>query len=709
MPMIEKKSAICGVCPGGCAVQVTLEDGRLTDIEPLKGAPYGNLCVRGKHATEIVYSPHRLRTPLIRIGERGEGRFREAGWDEALDLTVQKMKEIKEKYGPQALVSHSGRGAFERSMLEFCNARDSVSSKLLLPFGSPNIASTGSLCYVSYGILAPMVNFGLSSFRLLPDVENSNLLVVWGTNPATDSPPNFLKKVIKAQQRKTKVIAIDQMRCDIANRADRWVAVRPGTDGALALGMINVVINEKLYDREFVEKWTHGFEELCAYVREFTPERVEQITRVPAETVTALAREIASTEGVSLHTYTGLEYTNSGVQNIRAVYILWAITGNIDVPGGLYIIPRQKLPLKRAIFEEPSGVLPIGAREYPLFYELTGCAQYLEFPKAVMTGEPYPVKGLLINGSSTLTSYPQPEIFEEAYRNLDFMMVIDLVMTRDALFADVVLTSATYFEINSYMRYPDYVRLRKRVIEPVGQSRNCIMIIAEMAKRLGYGHMFPQSEEEVIEKAFARDPELLELLKNSPDGVKLPVPERQYKKYRTGLLRSDGKPGFPTPSGKVEIASSLMTKHGYDALPVFTEPIEGPLQNPELYRKYPLVLNTGARIQSTFRSQHLNIPGLLKLQDKPQVLISPTDAEIRGIKDGDKVVISTQRSSVEYYARVTDEVLPGQVEANMGGGNPTQAEAWRKANINVIVDFNNRDAVSGFPVFKALLCQIEKA
>ena len=707
--MIEKKPSICGICPGGCAVQVTLEDGRLVKVEPLKGTPYANLCVRGRYAPQIVYSPHRLKTPLIRTGERGAGKFREASWDEALDLTAQKMNEIKEKYGPQALLSHSGRGAFEQSMVEFCNARDSVANKLLLPFGSPNIASTGSLCFVSFGILAPIANFGLPGACLTPDLENSNLIVVWGTNPVTDSPPVFFKRIARAQRNKAKVIAVDQMRCDIAGRADQWVGVRSGTDGALILGLLNVVINEKLYDREFVEKWTLGFAELSEYVREFTPEKVELITRVPAETVAALAREIASTEGVSLRTYTGLEYTNSGVQNIRALYILWALTGNLDVPGGLYLTSLPGRPVRREGFEAPAGVLPIGAEKYPLFYELTGYAHYMEFPRAVLEGEPYPVKGLLINGSSTLTSYPQPKIFEEAYRGLDFMMIIDLVMTRDALFADVVLPSATYYEMNSYQRYPDYVRLRRRVIEPVGQSKNCVMIMAELANRLGYGHLYPQSEEELIEKAFAGSPGLLEALQNSTDGVKIPVAERRYKKYELGLLRRDKKPGFPTPSGKMEIASSLMAKHGYDALPVYTEPAEGPLQDPELYREFPLVLNTGARIQSTFRSQHLNVPGLVKLQEKPLTLINPIDAAERNIRDGDRVAVSTRRGRVFFYANVTEKVLPGQAEVNMGGGNPTQVEAWRQANVNTLTDFSNRDPVSGFPVFKALLCRIEKA
>ncbi|NLW37041.1 MAG: molybdopterin-dependent oxidoreductase [Peptococcaceae bacterium] len=707
MPATEKKAAICGICPGGCAVEVTLEDGRLTKVEPSSEIPYGNLCIRGKHAPEIVYSPHRLKNPLIRTGERGEGKFREASWDEALDFTVQKMQEIKEKYGPQAIVSHTGRGTFEQSVQEFYTDRNAT--PLLAPFGSPNTASVGSLCYVSYGIIAPVATFGFPAKNLLPDVENCDLLVVWGANPATDSPPLLLKRIKEIRKNKVKLIAVDQMRSDIARRADQWVAVRAGTDGALIHGLLHVIINEKLYDEDFVRNWTLGFSELCDYVQKFTPEQVERITRVPAQTIRTLAKEIATTEKVCLHTYTGLEYTNSGVQNIRALYILWAITGHLDVPGGLYITGPKNSTDQPDRFSLPTRLMPIGAAEYPLFCDLTGNAQFMEFPKAVATATPYPVKGLLNIGASILTSYPQPELFAEAFRRLDFMLVIDLFMTRDALFADVILPSATYYEINSYMRYPDYVRLRRQVIEPVGQARNLTLILAELAKRLGYGHLYPQSEAELIEKAFAQTPELLERLKNTPEGVRLQKPDRIYKKYELSLLREDGKPGFPTPSGKVEITSNLMARYGYDTLPVYREPVEGPLEAPELYSKYPLVLNTGARIQSTFRSQHLNIPGLVRLQDKPQVLINPEDAEKRGIINGDRVLVSTLRGQVAFYANVTDNVLPGQVEVNMGGGNPTQTEAWREANVNYLTDAHNRDYISGFPVFKALLCQVEKA
>jgi anaerobic selenocysteine-containing dehydrogenase len=181
-----------------------------------------------------------------------------------------------------------------------------------------------------------------------------------------------------------------------------------------------------------------------------------------------------------------------------------------------------------------------------------------------------------------------------------------------------------------------------------------------------------------------------------------------YEKYKTGHLRKDGKPGFETPSGKFEISSHLLRKHGYEPLPIYEEPSEGPIGSPELAKEFPLVLTTGTRIQSAFRSQHLNIPGLLKLQDKPNILIHPEDAEPRSILDGDRVWLKTKRAKVPFYAKVTDRIRKGVIEANMGGGGPLQPQPWKEANVNELTDPENRDPISGFPVFKALLCEVEK-
>ena len=708
----ETVTGVCGICPGGCGVNIELVDGKIESISPLKDHPVGVVCVRGIHAKEIVYSKDRLRYPLLRTGAKGDGEFERIGWDEALDRIADAFQKIKREYGPEAVMSYFGRGSFDNNLTDFFAARgmpcDGVSG-FLFPFGSPNGTGCSSVCYVSYGIFAPLSTMGVRMELTYADFDRTDLVVLWAANPPTDSPPDRVKKILDAKRRGARVIAIDHMRSDSAKMADEWVGVRSGTDGALALSMMNVIINERLYDEAFVQNWTKGFEDLRQYVQQFPPEKAETITRVPKETISSIAREIAGAKGASLVMYTGLEYTNSGVQNIRSVLSLWAVTGNLDVPGGLVFRPRNPVRFPRVSLEPPKGVKPIGADKHPLFCDVLKAAQFMEAPRAILKGDPYPVKALLVVGASILTSLPDPDLWKECFRKLDFMVAFDRFMTGDAMYADIILPATTNFENLGYQRYPGgYCQLRQKVIDPIGEAKSSFQFLTQLAGKLGYGHLFPSTEEERVRFAFKDTPVSLEDLKTHPEGVRYEAGRVEYRKHEKGLLRSDGKPGFNTPSGKVELTSSMLQRYGYDGLPVYVEPTEGPLGSPEVYKKYPLVLNTGARLQSAFRSQHLNIPGLLKLQPKPQVLIHPVDAGVRGISDGGRVWVESPRGKVGVWAKVTDEVMTGQVELNVGGGSPIQAEAWRGANANFVTDLENRDPISGFPVYKALLCDVKK-
>jgi anaerobic selenocysteine-containing dehydrogenase len=704
-------TGICGICPGGCGINIELVDGKIENIFPLKSHPMGVVCVRGLHAKEIVYSKDRLKYPLLRTGERGEGKFDRIGWDEALDRIAAAFQKIKREYGAEAVMSYFGRGSFDNNLTDLFGARGMPCqgiSGFLFPFGSPNGTGCSSVCYVSYGIFAPLSTIGTQMGATFADFDSADLVVLWGANPPTDSPPKRMKKILEAKKRGVRVIAIDHMRSGIAKMADQWVGVRSGTDGALALSMMYVIINERLYDEAFVQNWTKGFEELRDYVQQFPPEKAQAITRVPKETTVALAREIAKAKGASLVMYTGLEYTSSGVQNIRAVLSLWAITGNLDVPGGLAFRPRSPVRFPRVSLEPPKGVKPIGADRHPLFCDVLKAAHFMEAPRAILKGDPYPIKALLVLGASMLTSLPNPDLLKECFRKLDFMAVFDRFLTGDALYADIILPATTNFENIGYQRYSGgYCQLRQKIIEPIGEARSSFQFLTQLAGKLGYGHLFPATEEKRIEFVFAESPVSLEELKAHPEGVRYDGGRMEYRRHEKGLLRSDGKPGFNTPSGKVELVSTMLQKYGYDGLPAYVEPTEGPLGSPELFEKFPLVLNTGARLQSAFRSQHLNIPGLLKLQPKPQVLINPVDAEARGISDGSKVWVESPRGQVGVWAKVTEDVMTGQVELNVGGGSPIQAEEWRDANANFLTDPENRDPISGFPVYKALLCDVK--
>ena len=690
-------------------MEITLEEDRLRSIRPLKDHPMGIICTRGLHSEEVVYAPDRLKFPMKRTGERGEGKFGNIPWEEAFESCARLIRGVVQKYGPEAMAFYSGRGGFEQSLLDmFTTAgHDTIALNFLFPLGSPNTFSCASLCNNAHRVLAPITTLGAPLERLFPDFENSELIVVWGSNPATDSPPINLKRILKAKKRGARVIVIDPLKTHTAENADEWIGIRPGTDGALALGIAHVLLKKELYDTAFADDWTHGFEEFRKYVGAFSPRRVERITRVGAERIETLAVDL-SRKRSALLLHTGLEYANSGVQNMRAVLTLWALSGNLDRKGGLVFRMPHRSPLRRNKIDPPKTKPAIGSDRYPLFCDLNRSGHFMEMPRAVLHGDPYPVKGLVILGSSILTSYPNPQLWRNVFKSLECLIVVDRFLTNEALYADFVLPGSTGYEIQSYQRYPGHLSMRERVIPPVGEAKNDYLILAGLAKALGYGDRFPQSEEEMLEFVFSKAPFPFASLRSSPMGIDLPAPPMVYEKYKTGYLRKDGKPGFETPTGKFEISSQLLKEYGSPSLPVFQEPTEGPEGSPELAKDFPLVLTTGTRTQSAFRSQHLNIPGLLKLQEKPNILIHPEDAKKRNIENGEKVWVKTPRGRIAVYADVTEKITEGVIEANMGGGGPLQPEDWKNANVNELTDFNNRDPISGFPVFKALLGEIEK-
>jgi len=703
------KKGLCGICPSGCGIDIMMDGDRLHGIKPMEGHPLGIVCTRGVHSEEVIYSPDRIKFPMKRIGDRGAGKWERVSWEEAYEISARLIKEVVEKYGPEAMAIYSGRGGFEQSLLDLfpTGGQDHICSNVLFPLGSPNTFSCSSLCNNSHRVIAPVATFGASYDHLFPDFERSDQIVVWGANPATDSPPIKLREILAAKDRGTKVLVIDPLKSFTAEKADEWIGIRPGTDGALALGMANVMMEKGLYDMAFADDWTDGLRDFREYVREFSPKRVEKITWVKAERLERLAEDLSRGK-TSILLHTGLEYTNSGVQNIRAILILWALSGNFDRPGGLVFRMAQPPLLRRNRISPPQGRPAVGSDRHPLFCDLNRSGHFLELPRAILKGDPYPVKGLVVVGGSVLTAFPDPERWKRSFEALDCLVVIDRFPTNEASYADVLLPATTMFEITSYKRYPGHVSFREQVVPPVGEAKNDYLILAELAKALGYGDRYPQSEEEMLEFVFKEAPFSLGQLKSRPEGVSLSSPPMVYEKYKTGLLRKDHHPGFETPSGKFEISSQLLKKYGYDPLPIYQEPTEGPIGSPELATDFPLVLTTGTRIQSAFRSQHLNIPGLLKLQDKPNILIHPDDALKRGIQNGDKVWVRTKRGSVPFYAKVTERIVRGVIEANMGGGGPLQPKEWKEANVNELTDMENRDPISGFPVFKALLCEVEK-
>ena len=721
LPIVEKPKpqqhslvSMCGVCPEGCGAEIHFVDERIQRITALKGHPHSVLCTRGMKTAEVVYSPDRLLYPQRRVGERGEGRFERITWDEAYALIVENLRRIAAEYGSEAVGIYTGRGNFEYGLNEMfapAGTAESSANAVLFPFGSPNTTGVGALCYVSYGMIAPRACFGEYMMNMEEEMDAADLILVWGENPATDSSPLNLGRLRQAQQRGARVIVIDHRRSETAQALRcEWFGVRPGTDGALALGALHVLITENLYDHDFVNNWTHGFAELKEYVQQFTPERVALITGVPAEQVRELARAMARARGCSILSYTGLEYSNSGVQAIRAMITLQALAGHLDVPGGKVFKMPNRLKLNRLLTEPPTGVRPpIGAEEYPIYYEVRKEGHAALYPKAILEGKPYPLRAMIVSGTSLTTSWPDPDLWRRALAALDFLVVINRFPTVDSQYADLVLPAATQFEIESYGISGSYVQHRQRVIEPLGESRNDYLIFAELAAHLGYGDHWPQTERAMVEYALKDTGVCLDELMAHPAGVHYPDPPMEYRKYATGALRPDGQPGFNTPTGKFELTSEWLRSYGYDPLPVYTEPVEGPLASPAVAAKYPLVFNSGARTNFDFRSQHHNIPSLLNKLPRPLVHLHPQDAATRGINDGDEVIVSSPRAEAIFYARVTPDIVTGAVEVNMGGGGPLGPVEWQRANANALTDFENRDPISGFPVYKALLCEVRKA
>jgi cysteine desulfurase NifS len=609
---------------------------------------------------------------------------------------------------------YTGRGAFEHSLCDMYQPKGvavSSASNILFPFGSPNSMGVGALCYVSFAMIAPHVTLGRMLVNLFTDMENAAMLVVWGTNPATDSPPLDMVRLEAAARRGAEIVVIDPRRTETVDRTGaEWVPIRPGTDGALALSMIQVMIEEELHEEDFAENWCHGFNELRTYVRNFRPEVVESITGVPAATIRDLARRICKAMGACPVMYTGLEYSDSGVQAIRSVWTLFALAGQLDVPGGIGLAMRNThFPINRSCnVENPRLDRAVGRDRFPIYSTYRGESHASGLVTSVLEGAPYPLRGLIIQGASILTSWPQTPVWRETLGKLDFIVCIDRQLTADAAYADVVLPATTMFEIESYMVYGPIFRLRERLIDPVGEARNDYLILAELAKRLGYGDLYPQTEEELVRFALEGSGYTVDDVKTAGGWIKIPTPMMQYRKWEKGGLRADGEPGFETPTGKFEIWSTILEEYGYEPLPRYVEPKEGPLGAPALAEEFPLVFNSGARPQTDFRSQHHGVPALWREDPAPTVEMNPEDAEKRDIRTGDLVKVRTRRGAVPFRARVTSDIVKGAVECSMGGGTPVGPRSWQEWNVNELTDLTQYDEISGFPVYKALLCDVEK-
>lgn len=529
------------------------------------------------------------------------------------------------------------------------------------------------------------------------------LFFVWGKNSKTDSGPLFTLQAIKeAKKRGAVLVVIDPRGEGMAEMADYWIPIVPGSDGALAIAMLKLIVEEEGYDKEFVENYTRGFGEFSVYLKSVTLEEMSGYCGVSVEQIRNLTELFMSTEKISLVSYTGLEYQLSGVQNNRAIQTLWAITGKLDVEGGICFAAENAVVME---MQEMRGKeRAVGAEKYPLFSRLTGNGQFVEVPKAVLRDDPYPVRGMLIIASSPAVTYPQQNLWHEVYKKLECLVVLDRFMTEDAKYADVIFPATTLFENQSVVAIPGGMRMRNRLAEPVGEAKNDVFILQGIAERLGFGECYPKTDEELELWMVDGDVQKLNLLKENEYGI-AKQQQLKYQKYKTGELRQDGKPGFPTPSGKFEISSVYIEECGYEGYPRY-EDIRS-IKELGSKEEYPLMLTTAARNGVRFSSFGPVIPEIAEMEPVPTIDIGKNDAEKYGVKDGETAEIETVFGKQQFIVRIC-KMAEGCIHIAYGAGSSYMEGEWKRHNVNDICSMEYSDPLSGFLTFKSLPCRIRK-
>ncbi len=681
------KNGICYMCTERCPIKIHVRNGKAVkiDIADDKVA----YCPRWKAQLDFIYHPDRLQYPMKRVGERGTGSFVRISWDEALDTTAGNLQEVKDRYGAESVVFWV---AYTKEPRPYFH-------RLTHAFGSPNYCTESSSCFSGTWIAANLTygqDYSVLTVQSATLEPETRCKLVWGSS-IQNSHPHVWQEHVTAREKGLKLVVVDPSHNTIASMADVHLQLRPGTDGALALGMMNVIINENLHDKEFMEKWTLGFDDLKKLVQEYPPERVEQITWVPAARIREAATLYATHKPAKIHMSANstIHHTN-GVQNHRAVILLAAITGNIEIAGGNRWCPyRLDITNDITLHERVAGMAPgVGSIRFPIWTKRYCEMQSNAIADQIESGDPYPIKALFSAGLD-VQFFPNFKRMVESLKKLDFIAVTEYFATPATQLADIVLPIASWLERHILLTdVGDYVSLIEPAIEPVGESWPEWKIYSELARRLGFGDLFWNGDFEKCADYILEPLDLTcEDLKQHPEGIKRPLPKRPEKSYE--------KAGFQTPSGKVEIASATLAEHGLDPLPVYKEPAESPVSRPDLAKSYPLVLTSGARLLAYTHSQFRDIHQLRRLMPEPLVDINPADANPRGIKSGDTVTVSSPRGSIKMKANVTDTILAGAVSL---------PHHWPdEANINVLVDDQNLDPISGFPPFKSQLCQVTKS
>ena len=725
-----------GCHPVGCGLKLHVVDGRLVDVEGDENHPItnGRLCARCLTLVEYVYHPDRIIYPMKRAFEdRGKDKWKRITWDEALDIIEEKTNELQAKYGMDTVLVFSGTG------------RQATLYGPAMAFGvfrSPYhiFAMSGQACYGPRNAVANNIcgNIGYPEIDIaanFPDRYDADgytlpeCVIIWGKDPLPSNPDGlFGHAVIDMMKRGTKVIMVDPRITWLGSRSDLVVQIRPGTDAAVAMAMLHVIIEEDLYDHDFVANWTYGFDELRERVATMPPEKAAEICWCDAKKIYEAARMFATAKPASIAWGLAFDQQLSGAQAGHCVMAMVAITGNLDVPGGVTAVVRSSF-LGQWRIDTQINLQPgefanrIGSKEFPVFSANMFSSQPDIILEALENDSPTQFRMAVFQSSNVLapSCNVQPQRWYEAFKRFEFVVVTDLFMNPTAsAFGDIFLPISTFPEQNSvcvpyYGSNMPYVGAINKAIT-VGECKDDIEINIAIGKRLNPEAWPWESAEEFFEEQCQTGFGIsFEELQNQV----VYYPQYTYKKYEKGMSRPDGRQGFNSPTRKIELRSTLYEYFGEDPLPYYLEcpysPVEEAANGAECMEKYPLVLTTGARKYTSFHAEHRMIKSLREIDPWPIVQIHPEDAHKYDVVDGGWATLENMFGSCRMKVQITPIIHRGVVMAQHGwwfpeesGEEPNLFGVW-KANVNALLAHKINSPLGYGSIHKNMCCSIRKA
>lgn len=686
----EEILTFCPICAGHCSAKVTVEDGKIVKWEQdMESGLPSEPCptFKGIANIEVAEHPDRLKHPLKRVGARGEGKWERISWDKVLDTIAKKFSELKEKYGPESVAVCLG----EPKGMEFA-----IGQRFATAFGTPNVATPSHLCGAPQQASA-YVTFGPGYPCQYADMEHlPRLVVVWGFNIVQTGGSAWREWLRAALLNGAKLVVIDPKRIDIAKRADLWIRPRPGSDGALAMGLIKVIIEGKLYDEDFVAKWTVGFDELREEVKTFTLDDVEKQTWVPRQQIEKLARLYAQLKPAAIPMQGGTFSQSNTAQTARALLILEIITGNIPAwglsfkpadytrPGRFFLLSKLPRKAERTLGNQYKWAM------------MTAYIPYEALTEGILKEKEYPVKAALLILTNPLCSYPNARKAYQAFMKLDFIVVSEIFMTPTATMADIVLPAATSGEHDTvgYWGEGGILRAYPKFADPPGEAWPDVKIVNELAKRLGLREYFWDNETEIID--YMLQPSGLTWDDFKQQRVLLPKVEyRKREEY-----------GFGTPSGKAEIYSKQAKElFGFSPIPLWGEVSRLPF---EPSKEYPLLLTT--RVEDAYKlTGDKWVTYQRKYKPQPLVELNPETAKKAGLKDGEWVYIETKLGRITQKLSLDPDLDPRVVYASWGWWFPEEPFnlfQWDKSNANILIDDEAIDPTTGSVQTRGTPCRV---